>query len=67
MLIHILSSYQMYIKYSRDISYYDKNYLSLVLEEHRAIYNAFIKRDKDGAIKAMEIHMESSKMRQAID
>lgn len=67
MLKQVLSSYQMYIKYSRSITSYDSNYLNTVLEEHRAIYNAFLEKNADLAINAMAIHMENSFLRQTED
>jgi len=67
MLRQVLSSYQMYIKYSRDISSYGKDYLETVLEEHRAIYDAFLQKNETLAIKAMLIHMENSYLRQSED
>lgn len=67
MLKHILSSYQMYIKYSRPSASYGKNYLQVVLEEHRKIYNAFMARDKEAAIEAITNHMDNSYQRQTLD
>ncbi|HZK87851.1 MAG TPA: GntR family transcriptional regulator [Anaerovoracaceae bacterium] len=67
MLRQVLSSYQMYIKYSRDISSYGKDYLETVLEEHRAIYDAFLQKNETLAVKAMLIHMENSYLRQSED
>lgn len=67
MLRQVLSSYQMYIKYSRDISSYGKDYVETVLEEHRAIYDAFLQKSETLAVKAMLIHMENSYLRQSED
>lgn len=67
MLRQVLSSYQMYIKYSRDRSSYSNDYLEIVLEEHRAIYNAFLQKNETLAIKAMLLHMENSYVRQSED
>lgn len=67
MLRQVLSSYQMYIKYSRSISSYDSTYLEIVLEEHRKIYNAFLNRDAEAAMQAMAEHMENSYIRQSLD
>ena len=65
MLRQVLSSFQMYIKYSRDISSYDKDYLDIVLEEHRAIYNAFLEKNETLAVETMLLHMENSYSRQS--
>lgn len=67
MLRQVLSSFQMYIKYSRDISSYDKDYLDIVLEEHRAIYDAFLQKNEASAVNAMLLHMENSYSRQSND
>ncbi|MBK5262235.1 MAG: GntR family transcriptional regulator [Peptostreptococcaceae bacterium] len=67
MLRQVLSSYQMYIKYSRDRSSYSNDYLEIVLEEHRAIYNAFLQKNETLAINAMLSHMENSYLRQSED
>lgn len=67
MLKQVLSSYQLYIKYSRNINAYDADYLNTVLKEHRAIYEAFLKRDATAALKAMEAHTENSYLRQTKD
>jgi len=67
MLKHVLSSYQMYIKYSRNMTSYDNNYLETVLGEHRAIYNAFLKKNEDLAVKSMIIHMDNSYLRKTED
>ncbi|MBK5245782.1 MAG: GntR family transcriptional regulator [Peptostreptococcaceae bacterium] len=67
MLRQVLSSFQMYIKYSRDINSYGKDYLDTVLEEHRAIYNAFLQKNETLAIEAMMLHMENSYLRQSED
>ena len=45
MLKKLLSSYQNFLKYKGAESVYDDNYLTTVLEEHRAIFKAF--KDKD--------------------
>ncbi len=67
MLRQVLSSYQMYIKYSRDINSYEDDYLETVLEEHRAIYEAFMLKNEAAATKAMLSHMENSYARQSKD
>lgn len=67
MLKQVLSSFQMYIKYSRDINAYSEDYLETVLEEHRAIYDAFLQKSEAAAVKAMLTHMENSYLRQSED
>ena len=63
MLKKMLSSYQTFLKYKGQESVYDDNYLSTVLEEHRAIFKAFKDKDvKTGAL-AMEIHIDRAKER----
>lgn len=63
MLQHVLSSYQIYIKYSRKPGPYPDNYLPDVLEEHREIFNAFENKDIQAGAAAMTKHMESSMAR----
>lgn len=63
MLQKLLSSYQTFLKYKGAEAVRDENYLSAVLEEHRAIFKAFNDRNaKDGAL-AMEVHMNRAKER----
>lgn len=63
MLQHVLSSYQIYIKHSRRPVPYPDNYLAEVLEEHRAIFEAFKNKDVEAGILAMSRHMENSIIR----
>lgn len=67
MLRQVLSSYQMYIKYSRNIVSYDNDYLETVLEEHRDIYEAFLQKNEELAVKSMQAHMDNSYLRQSKD
>jgi len=70
MLYHILSSYQLYIKQSKaagrrsapdeDMS---AGQLDEILAEHRAIFEAFQKRDPDAGVEAMSRHMDNAKRR----
>ena len=63
MLQKLLSSYQMYLKYKSPEVVHEDNYLSTVLEEHRAIFKAITERDpREGAL-AMEIHVNRAKER----
>ncbi|MFV0517640.1 MAG: GntR family transcriptional regulator [Aminipila sp.] len=60
MLQQVLSSYQIYIKHSRKPGPYPDNYLADVLEEHRAIFEAFKNKDTVAGILAMQNHMDKS-------
>lgn len=53
-----LDAYQLYTSYCCPPNYFAPNYLTRVLEEHRRIYRAIIKRDAETAKKAMRHHME---------
>lgn len=63
MLFHVLSSYQLYIKQSKSEDTQDADYLKVVLEEHRKIFQAFQNRDVNAGILAMSNHMDHSKLR----
>ncbi len=63
MLQKLLSSYQSFLKYKGMESVYDENYLSTVLEEHRAIFKAFKDKDVKAGALAMEIHINRAKER----
>lgn len=63
MLRKLLSSYQNYLKYKGMDSIYDDNYLTTVLEEHRAIFKAFKDKDVKAGALAMEIHINRAKER----
>ncbi|MFR7989745.1 MAG: GntR family transcriptional regulator [Anaerovoracaceae bacterium] len=63
MLKQLLSSYQIYLKYCNPSNYYAPDYLSVVLKEHRAIFDAFMAKDVDGGALAMSIHMDNSRTR----
>ena len=59
-LQNILSSYQIYIKHITRGRELAKDYLPIVLEEHRAIFNAFKNKDVEAGIKAIDEHMTNS-------
>lgn len=59
-LQQVLSSYQVYLKFCSPSNYYAPDYLSDVLKEHRAIYEAFMADDVDGGALAMAAHMDQS-------
>ena len=65
LLQNLLSSYQIYVKHinkPNPASPKDK-YLNDVLDEHRAIFRAFVEKDPEAGAKAMEIHMKNSQER----
>lgn len=59
----MLSSYQTFVKYKNAESVYDDDYLQSVLEEHRAIFKAFVDKDVKAGAQAMERHMNKTKER----
>ncbi len=64
MLQNLLASYQAYIHHgSQQYGEAKEDYLVAVLAEHRAIFQAFIHRDVEAGVRAMEIHMDHSKAR----
>ena len=63
MLQKFLSSYQVYLKYLRRDEEYPDDYLATVLEEHRQIFKAFIEKDVEAGVEAMEKHITQSKVR----
>lgn len=60
MLMHLLSSYQIYVKHSNKNVRHDNAYLDTVLEEHRRIFNAFKRRNPEEGARAMADHMDNS-------
>lgn len=63
MLKKLLSSYQNYLKYKGIESAYDDDYLTTVLEEHRAIFKAFKDKDVKAGALAMEMHIDRARER----
>ncbi|MGF6375619.1 DNA-binding GntR family transcriptional regulator [Clostridiales Family XIII bacterium PM5-7] len=63
MLRQLLSSYQLYLKFCNPPNYYAPDYLSTVLEEHRAIFEAFKAHDVEGGALAMTAHMDNARER----
>lgn len=63
MIEQALSSYLLYLRHIRKTPADTKSYLTLVLEEHRAIFEAIKARDADAGAIAMAAHMKSSKER----
>lgn len=58
-----LHRYNFIIKYANADIKYPLNYLPTVLEEHRAIFDAFTAGDPDAGAEATEIHMYKSMLR----
>ena len=63
MLQKLLTSYQSYLKYKNPEVVYEENYLSTLLEEHRAIFKAFKDESPRDGAHAMEIHINRAKER----
>ncbi len=63
MIQKTLSIYHTYLKYSAPHKTYTEESLKSILEEHKAIYEAFETRNPAAGRKAMEYHMEQSKLR----
>jgi len=63
MLQHLLASYQAYIRHGRRQLDEKEEYLQTVLKEHRDIFQAFIDKDVEAGVRAMEVHMDHSKAR----
>ncbi len=60
MLAQLLSSYQGYVKHNPASLVKNPDYLHVVLEEHRRIYQALLDRDAEAAAAAMSAHMNHS-------
>ena len=58
-----MKTYQTYQRFTNPPDYNAPGYLQEVLEEHRAIYEAFIHADVDAGIEAMQIHLDHSAKR----
>ncbi len=58
-----LNTYQIYLKHSAPARTYSVDYLSTILDEHKAIFEAFETKNAAAGRKAMERHMENSKIR----
>ncbi len=55
-----LNSYQTYTNYICPPNYFERDFLTRVLEEHRRIYRAIIKKDLDAASRETRFHMEQT-------
>lgn len=58
-----LSTYQTYLKHSAPAKSYTDDYLETILQEHKAIFEAFETKNVIAGKKAMEHHMKGSKLR----
>ena len=58
-----LTLFQSCLKYKNPDIVHADNYLSVVLEEHRAIFKAFTEKDAREGGRAMEIHINRAKER----
>lgn len=63
MIQKTLSTYQTYLKHSAPAKTYTGDYLKTILEEHKAIFDAVESKNPAAGRKAMEYHMEQSKLR----
>ena len=63
MLYNVLSAYQFYIKQSKGSRSYVADHLDEVLEEHRAIFEAFRNKDPEAAVLAVSRHLDNAKLR----
>ena len=63
MIQKTLAIYHTYLKYSAPHKTYTEESLKAILDEHKAIYEAFEFRNVAAGRKAMEYHMEQSKLR----
>ena len=60
LLENTLNSYQTFTNYCCPPNYFAPDYLTKVLEEHRRVYRAIIKKDISAAKKAMHQHMKNT-------
>ena len=63
MLYQTLHTYQTYLKHSAPPKTFTDDYLTTILSEHRAIFNAFESRNPIEGREAMQQHKEHSKLR----
>lgn len=62
-LSQILRSYQDYVNQARKATVYGEDNLKAILSEHRAIMNAIIAKDANGAVELTGKHLDLSKAR----
>ena len=58
-----LSTYQTYLKHSAPSKTYSADQLKIILDEHKAIFDAVEAKNTAAGRKAMQEHMEQSKLR----
>ena len=63
MIQKTLSTYQIYLKHSAPAKTYSGDALKTILEEHKAIFDAVESKNVAAGRKAMEHHMEQTKLR----
>lgn len=63
MIQKTLTAYQTYLKHSAPAKTYTGDNLKMILEEHKAIFAAVENKNVAAGRKAMEYHMEQSKLR----
>jgi DNA-binding GntR family transcriptional regulator len=63
MLAHTLSVYQYYIMETKVNSAYLDGQLEVVLDEHKKIFEAFVNKDSEAAVKAITIHLDNARIR----
>lgn len=63
MLLHVLTSYQVYTKQTKTNHRYVDGYLDEVLAEHQQIFQAFRDKDPEAGAKAIITHLDNAKKR----
>lgn len=63
MLLHVLTSYQIYTKQTKTNHRYLDGHLEEVLAEHKQIFQAFVEKDPDAGAAAITRHLENAKQR----
>ncbi|WP_130864041.1 GntR family transcriptional regulator [Bacilliculturomica massiliensis] len=66
MLLHVLTSYQVYTKQTRTNHRYVDGYLEEVLAEHKQIFQAFVDQDPEAGTRAIITHLDNAKRRAAL-
>ena len=67
MLLHVLTSYQVYTKQTKTNYRYVDGYLDEVLAEHRQILQAFKDKDPEAGAKAVIQHLDNAKRRAQVE
>lgn len=63
MLLHTLTTQQYYLSQTREGASYLNGSLTVVLEEHRNIYRAFLNKDREAGAEAIAIHLDNARKR----